>query len=178
MDRYEVVFAGNGGQGLIVAGILLGQAATRQGLYVTQTQSYGISARGGYCQAEAVFSDHEIIYPKTVAPDIVIALSEKAFHKFKGKLKDNALLIYDSDCIKRDGGDPHVVGYGLTSLTQNCCGSLQSLNICALGIMLACNEIVPVSVMQDTIVDFFKGKNKEKNMELFRKGFALVRHRN
>jgi 2-oxoglutarate ferredoxin oxidoreductase subunit gamma len=178
MDKYEIVFAGNGGQGLIVAGILAGHAATRQGLYAAQTQSYGISARGGYCRAEVVLSDNEIIYPQTVAPDIVIALSEKALDRFSGQLKDDARLIYDSDCIKCDCGDPHVIGYGLTSLTQNCCGSLQSLNICALGVLLACKEIVPVPVMQDTIVDFFKGKNKEKNLEIFRKGFDLVRHSN
>lgn len=178
MDKYEVVFAGTGGQGLIVAGMLLGHAATRHGLSVAQTQQYGISARGGYCQAEAVVSDEEIVYPKAAAPDIVIALSEEAFNKFIGKMKDDSLLIYDSDSIKWDGTDPNVRGYGLTSLTRNVCGSLQSLNICALGVLLACNEIVPVPVMEETVVDFFKGRNKENNIAILRKGFEIAKNKN
>jgi 2-oxoglutarate ferredoxin oxidoreductase subunit gamma len=68
MGKYEVVLAGSGGQGLIVAGVLLGLAATRHGLYVAQTQSYGVSARGGYCHAEAVISEEEILYPKPAPP--------------------------------------------------------------------------------------------------------------
>ncbi|MGI6406162.1 MAG: 2-oxoacid:acceptor oxidoreductase family protein [Syntrophaceticus sp.] len=177
MDKYEVVIAGTGGQGLIVAGVLLGLAATRHGLYVAQTQEYGVSARGGYCQAEVVINEGEIFYPKTEAPDIVVALSEEAFRKFCGKLKDNALLIYDSDTIAWEGTDQNVVGYGLTSLTRSC-GSLRSLNVCTLGVMLAYKKIVPVQVMQDTLADFFRGKNSEKNIEIFKKGIDLVAHSN
>jgi 2-oxoglutarate ferredoxin oxidoreductase subunit gamma len=173
MGKYEVVLAGSGGQGLIVAGVLLGLAATRHGLYVAQTQSYGVSARGGYCHAEAVISEEEILYPKPAAPDIVVALSEEAFNKFYGKLKDNALLIYDSDAITWSGAKQNVVGYPLTSLTRSS-GSLRSLNICTLGVMLAYKEVVPAQVMQDTLADFFRGKNSEKNIEIFNKGFDLV----
>jgi len=177
LGKYEVVLAGTGGQGLIVAGVLLGLAATRQGLYAAQTQSYGVSARGGYCQAEAVVSDKEILYPKTVAPDIVIALSEDAFGKFYGKLKNDALLIYDADTVAWEGTDQNVAGYRLTSLTRSC-GSLRSLNICTLGVMLAYKEIVPAQLMKDTLADFFGPKNSEKNIEIFKKGFDLVEQSN
>lgn len=176
MDKHEIVIAGTGGQGLIVAGVLLGLAATRHGLHVAQTQEYGVSARGGYCQAEAIISEEEIVYPKTEDPDLVVALSEEAFGKFHGKLKGNGLLIYDSDTIEWDGNEQNVVGYGLTSLTRSS-GSLRSLNICTLGVILAYKKIVPAQVMQDTLADFFKGKNTEKNIEIFKKGFELAEHR-
>ncbi len=177
MSKYEVVIAGTGGQGLIVAGVLLGLAATKHGLHAAQTQVYGVSARGGYCHAEAVISEEEILYPMAAEPGIVVALSEEAFNKFYDKLDDDSLLIYDSDAITHSGEEQNVVGYPLTTLTLSS-GSLRSLNICTLGVLLAYKDIVPAQVMRDSLADFFKGKYVEQNIEVFNKGFETVQHNN
>ena len=70
-ERCEIRLAGTGGQGAILAGILLAEAAIRDGKNVVQSQSYGPEARGGASRAEVVISDDEIYYPKVIQPPAV-----------------------------------------------------------------------------------------------------------
>ena len=80
--RTEIRIAGFGGQGIILAGLLLGKAAIKDGKYAVQTQSYGPESRGGAARSEVVISDQVIDYPKVVEADILIALSQTAYDKF------------------------------------------------------------------------------------------------
>jgi 2-oxoglutarate ferredoxin oxidoreductase subunit beta len=81
-DPYEVRFSGEGGQGLILAGVLLADAAGSEGLQVVHTQSYGPEARGGACKSEVVLSFQEIAFPEVQLPDAVICLSTEAMRKY------------------------------------------------------------------------------------------------
>ena len=54
--RQEYILAGSGGQGLVMMGIILGQAAAEEGYTVAQTQSYGIATRGIYPESR-IFAD-------------------------------------------------------------------------------------------------------------------------
>ena len=86
--RREIRIAGFGGQGVILAGIVLGKAASLyDGLYAVQTQSYGPEARGGASRAEVVISDEEIDYPKVQSPDILVAMSHEALITYMHDLK-------------------------------------------------------------------------------------------
>ncbi len=71
--RYEIRFAGSGGQGVILAALIAGEAAAlfEEGLYVVQSQSYGPEARGGKSKAEVVISTEPVDYPKAVSPLIL-----------------------------------------------------------------------------------------------------------
>ena len=77
----EFILAGTGGQGLILAGILLAEAAILDGRNVVQTQSYGIASRGGLSQAEVIIDDEEIIFQQVRKPDCILALTEEATTK-------------------------------------------------------------------------------------------------
>ena len=99
--RYEIRLAGSGGQGLILAGIILAEAAgVYDGKFVCQTQSYGPEARGGASKAEVVISDAEIDYPKAIQPDVLLALNQKSLEAFSSDLKPGGLLLVDADLVQ------------------------------------------------------------------------------
>src|SRR5574344_423285 len=99
--RTEIRIAGFGGQGVIMAGIIVGKAAALyDNINAVQTQSYGPEARGGASKTEVVISDDEIYYPKVQEPDILVAMSHTALIKYLDDLKDNGILIIDLDMVE------------------------------------------------------------------------------
>ena len=99
--RYEIRLAGSGGQGLILAGVILAEAAgIYDGKFVCQTQSYGPAARGGASKAEVVISDAEIDYPKAIRPDVLLALNQTSLDKYLGDLKPGGALLVDADLVR------------------------------------------------------------------------------
>ena len=94
--RKDIRIAGFGGQGIILAGIVIGKAAAlHDGLYAVQTQSYGPEARGGASKTEVVVSDNEVDYPKVQNPDIFIAMSHPALMAYLDRSKDGGILIVE-----------------------------------------------------------------------------------
>lgn len=101
MPRFEIKIAGLGGQGIVLAGIVIGTAASIFGRKnATQSQSYGPEARGGSCKSEIVISDEEIDYPKTVKPDVLALMSQEAYNKYSSNLKKGGVIIYDPDMVQ------------------------------------------------------------------------------
>lgn len=96
MGIKQVVLCGFGGQGIVLAGTLLGQAAFNDKKWVSGTNSYGAAARGGTCRAEVVISDRPITFPHVIEADILIAMYQTAYNKYIGELKrGEGVAIYD-----------------------------------------------------------------------------------
>jgi len=96
MSRYEIRLSGSGGQGMVLAGLILSEAAgIYDGKFVTQTKSYGPEARGGASRTEVVISTEEIDYPKVMQPDLVLAMTQEAQDKYCQDLKKDGILIVD-----------------------------------------------------------------------------------
>ena len=100
--RFEICLAGSGGQGVITAAVMAGEAASIfcDNLYAVQTQSYGPAARGGSAKAEVVISDEPIDYPKPVAPDLMICLTGDAAAKYARDVKAGGRLVLDSFSVQ------------------------------------------------------------------------------
>ena len=96
--RNEVILSGFGGQGLILAGVLLAEAAVvHEGINATQDQVYGIAARGGECCSEVIVSNEgDINYAKVTTPDIVLAMSQAAFNIYAPRVKEGGIIIIDT----------------------------------------------------------------------------------
>lgn len=99
--RYEIRLAGTGGQGVILAGLVLAEAGILEGLNVVHTQNYGPEARGGTSISDVILSDVEIDYPKTRRLDVLIALDQKACDKNLPNVKPEGLVIVDSDTVDK-----------------------------------------------------------------------------
>jgi len=99
-QKTEIRIAGLGGQGVVLAGVLLGTAAAvYDQKHVVQTQSYGAEARGGAARSEVIVSNSPIIYPKVLEPDIFVALSQTALDKYVADTKANGTLFIDEELV-------------------------------------------------------------------------------
>ncbi|MBC7258120.1 MAG: 2-oxoacid:acceptor oxidoreductase family protein [Chloroflexi bacterium] len=141
-ERYEIRLAGEGGQGLILAGLILAEAAAvYDGKNAVQTQSYGPEARGGASKAEVVISDGVIDYPKVIAADLLLCMSQEACSKYVYDLKRNGILIVDSVHVDRV---PTSRAYmiPITRIAEEATGRRITANMVALGIIVGLTDIV------------------------------------
>jgi 2-oxoglutarate ferredoxin oxidoreductase subunit gamma len=141
MERTEIRIAGTGGQGVILAGILLADAAVRDGKKVVQTQSYGPEARGGASRSEVIISDQEIDYPKVLDADILLCMSQEACDRYAGKLKKGGTLILDTVYVHR-APLIQAVRVPITELARQATGREITANIVALGLLVGLTGVV------------------------------------
>ena len=140
-SRYEVRLAGSGGQGLILAGIILAEAGgIYDGKFVCQTQSYGPEARGGASKAEVVISDAEIDYPKAIQPDVLLAMNQKSLDAFIVDLKPGGLLLVDADLVKEVPAS-RSLALPFTRIARDV-GRAMAANIVALGALAQVTGVV------------------------------------
>lgn len=141
LDRMEIRLSGTGGQGLVLAGIILAEAAgIYEGKHVVQTVSYGPAARGGTSRADVVVSDKEIDYPKAIGLDLLLAMSQMAYDESTSDLKSSGILVVDSQLVT-EVNTLRVVKIPFTQIAREKCGREQMANIVALG---ALSRIIPV----------------------------------
>ena len=95
----EIIFAGFGGQGVILAGKILTLAGMREDKFVSHIPSYGAEMRGGTANCSVIVSDEEVASPVIEKPDVVVALNKPSMTKFEEWLKPGGLLIYNSSLI-------------------------------------------------------------------------------
>ncbi len=139
-DRYEIRLSGSGGQGLVLAGIILAEAVgIYEGKNVVQTVSYGPAARGGTSRADVVVSDQEIDYPKAMGVDILLAMTQMASDESISDLKPSGLLVVDSQLVTQVTY-PRLVKIPFTQIAREKCGREQMANIVALG---ALSKLIP-----------------------------------
>ena len=94
-ERYEMRFAGSGGQGVILASVILAEAAVIAGLNTVQSQAYGPEARGGVSKAETIVSRGEIWYSKVTRPDFLLALTQASLDAYTKTLAPGAVVMFD-----------------------------------------------------------------------------------
>jgi 2-oxoglutarate ferredoxin oxidoreductase subunit gamma len=131
--RYEIRFAGSGGQGIIMGALVLAEAAgVYDGKYVCQTQSYGPEARGGASKAEVVISNKPIDYPKVMKPDLLLAMNQSACDAYYLDLKPDGLLVVDSTLVTQIPTS-RVVALPFTEIARKKVGRELAANMVALG---------------------------------------------
>lgn len=168
----EIILAGTGGQGLIVAGILLAEAAILDGLNVVQTQSYGIATRGGLSLAEVIIDEGEIIFQQVRRPDCVLALTEEAVAKYAAWTEKGVPVLYDSSLVKARTG-ANFRGYAFTQAASDA-GNADSANIVGLGAVLAGTRAVSLGSMKLAIEERFRSPARDLNLRLLAMGSELA----
>ncbi len=99
-EKLEIIVTGFGGQGIILAGRIIGMAAAlKDDRESTLVQSYGPESRGGACCAQVVISDTIIQYPYITTPDILVCMSQSAYEKYYHSLKPEGFLLTDKDLV-------------------------------------------------------------------------------
>lgn len=140
-ERIEIRLAGSGGQGLILAGVILAEAAgIYEGKYVAQTQSYGPEARGGASKSEVVISDREIDYPKAIQPDILLCMNQQACDTYIFDLQPDGILLVDATLV-HEVPTTRAVALPFTKIARDL-GSEAVANIVALGALAALTGVL------------------------------------
>ena len=171
--RTEVRFAGFGGQGIIRSGLILSMAAC---IYsdknAVQTQSYGPESRGGSCKSEVVIADEEIDFPKVDDPDIVMVMSQEAYHKYGVTAKKGGVVLVDPDMVT-DRNDPREVKMFDVPATKiaNEVGKTIVANVVMLGALTAITGIVTPEAVRKAILRNVPKGTEELNMTAFEKGY-------
>ncbi|KPK35238.1 MAG: 2-oxoglutarate ferredoxin oxidoreductase subunit gamma [Nitrospira bacterium SG8_35_1] len=133
VERFEIRLCGSGGQGIILASIILAEAAgIIEGYNVSQTQSYGPEARGGRCRAEVVISSKPIDYPKALQLDMMLAMNQTSCDAYCYDFKPNGLLLVDSGLVDQ-APTSRVVALPFTEMAREVAGMDLVANIVALG---------------------------------------------
>jgi 2-oxoglutarate ferredoxin oxidoreductase subunit gamma len=175
VKRTEIRIAGFGGQGVVLAGLLIGTAAVvTDGRHAVQTQSYGSALRGGGARSEVIVSDAPIVYPRVVHPDVMVAMSEEAMQKYGPDLRPGALLFIDSDLVKADiRDDVRRVGVPVSNLATQEFGLTIVANLIMLGVLVAKTGIVSIAGMEAAIREHVPPRTIDLNLKAFRKGLEI-----
>jgi 2-oxoglutarate ferredoxin oxidoreductase subunit gamma len=171
-ERYEVILAGSGGQGLVVSGIMLAEAAILEGKNVVQTVSYGIATRGGFSMAEVIIDRAEIIFQQVQNADVVLALTEEAMEKFQALLTEGTAMFYDTTLLKTRQGE-HLYGQPFTDMASRM-GHVGMANIIALGYMAKMNGMVRMESLAEVIKRRFSGTLLDANLKALQAGGELT----
>jgi len=166
--KKEIRLCGFGGQGIILAGVILGEAATRAGLQAVQTQSYGPESRGGAARAEVLVSSEPIDYPRVTRADVLVALSQEGFDKFKDGMAEGGVVVVDADLVQAEG----VTALPFT-ITAEEVGHKIVTNMVMLGYLGALLDFVPAQQLEETVVKNIPPGTEELNRKAVRAGRAL-----
>jgi 2-oxoglutarate ferredoxin oxidoreductase subunit gamma len=174
----EVRISGFGGQGIVLAGFVLGKAAALyEGRNSVLTQSYGPEARGGASAADVVIAtsfDETIDYPKVKAPQILVAMSQEAYHTYRKSLRKDGVLIYDSDLVTPTNGNEEQAkraGFPATRLAEERLGKRIVANIVMLGALVALCGVVSYDALKKSVETSVKKQFVDLNLRALKLGY-------
>lgn len=177
-ERTEVKLGGFGGQGIILAGVILGRAAT---VYAKRnavmSQSFGPESRGGACMAEIIIADEEIAYPRPMAPDVVVMMSQEAYGTYAKSRPEHSLLIVDEDLVELNEDlekGKAVLKAPATRLAEGL-GRRMVANIAMLGFLCGCTNVVSVAATREAVKASVPKGTEELNLKAFDAGHEQAR---
>lgn len=166
----KTVFAGFGGQGVLMMGYVLAVSAMRDGKNVTYLPAYGAEVRGGTANCTVVVSDKEIFSPVASSPDYAVIMNRPSFTKYEGMIKEGGVIILNSSLVHTDPSrdDLQVVKVPANDIAKEL-GSDRTINMIMLGAFVANTEVTSLDSIMNGLTEIVKGK-KASLMKLNRKG--------
>lgn len=174
----KIIIAGAGGQGVMLLGKILAQAAMKENKYVTWLPSYGAEVRGGTAHCMVIISDREIGSPYIVTADTLIIMNEPSWERFKARRKDNGLALANGSLISQKfNGKTAIFKYPFTDIAVKL-GNIKIANMVALGCYLASKKIVNLKNVLQVIEEIAPADKKslvQINQQALSAGADLVR---
>jgi len=167
--RQDIRLAGFGGQGIILAGYILGKAAALYGgKDAILTQSYGPEARGGACSAELVVDDKPIDYPMVETPNVLVLMSKEAFEKYGSQVAPGVKVVVESDLVQ--GAPQEWPGCPATRLAEEM-GARISANIVMLGFLAGVTGLLDREAVEEAVRTSVPARTVELNLKAFAAGY-------
>lgn len=182
-DRFEIRVAGSGGQGVILAAVIIGQAAAlmEDGLNSVQTQAYGPEARGGASKSEVVIARGEIDYPKAANPNLMVILTQKACDEYAHDVASGGTIILDDFFVRDEPKvDATIYSLPIVHTAREVLGREIVTNMVALGTVARFLEtkglMKPESIKQTILANVPKG-SEELNAKAFEEGYKMMKEK-
>lgn len=173
-ERYQIRFCGFGGQGIVLMGIVLGDAAVRDGYWAAGSNSYGAQARGSECRSEVIISRRPVDFPHVLEADLLVAMSQEAYERFLPELKPEGLVLYDDPQVKPLSSHvQHHVPVPATLDAVEQLGNRQVANMVMLAAAVSLAGIVSRSSLQQAVEDNVSASFREINRRALEMGFAM-----
>jgi 2-oxoglutarate ferredoxin oxidoreductase subunit gamma len=178
-ELYEsVIIAGFGGQGIILAGRLLAQAAMKAGKEVTFIPAYGAEVRGGTSNCTVIIADEPIACPIVASPDSLIAMSKASMKKFAATVKGGGLIIYNSSMITNIPDIDNSLDVLAVPVDRLELGSPRSSNMVAIGAYLGKKGILGIEQAAGSLADVLAERYHKTiplNTEALRRGAEFAK---
>ncbi len=173
--KKEIRLSGSGGQGLILAGVILAESAILSDLNAVQSQSYGPEARGGASKAEVIISDKEINFPKVIESDILISLTQKSFEEYVKNIKNNSVVIVDSAIDIGHLTSANIYKVPIIKTANEVIQKPMTANIVTLGVLGSLmNNIIDKECLKRAIIQRVPKGSEEVNSKAFEIGYSLI----
>lgn len=176
MSRIEIIIGGSGGQGVLLAGKILAEAAMYDGKNVVQSRSYGAEARGGATRSDVIIADEEIDYPLVIKADFLIAMSQQAFNQYINIVKENGIIIIDENLVKENKekkGKMKILKVPATSLASYEIKFPIVANIVMIGAFINFTNMISLDSIIKAVKNNVPKKIEEINLEALRKGLEI-----
>jgi 2-oxoglutarate ferredoxin oxidoreductase subunit gamma len=176
MSKHDIRICGLGGQGVILGGIIIGKAASIfEDRWATLVQSFGPEARGSECSAQVMVADDPIAFPYIRETDVFVAFSQSAYDKFVHEMKDDAILVYESELVVTDDRLPKGVqkfGCPGTRIAEEDVGRRIVFNIVMLGFFASVTDLVDSDAMRKGVEDSVPNGTESFNLKAFEAGYS------
>ncbi len=193
--RKEIRIAGFGGQGVVLAGIIVGRAGMLAGHQVVQNQSYGAEARGGGARAEVVFADAPILYPEVLRPDVMVVMSQLASDKYGADLATHGRLVVETELVtslprglelettavasdgassRAAGASSRAAGASFTKLADEGFGQPIVANMIALGFAIGWTGLVARVHLEAAVEELVPKGTADGNLAAVEAGWQLA----
>ncbi len=170
-ERLDLRFAGAGGQGIVMAGRVLAEAALRAGRAATHSQAYGPASRGGASRSDVVIADEEVVFPLVRRPRVLVILTAEAHRTYGDDLAPGGTLIVDTEAS--DGDDGLVLP--IVETAARIVGTELASGVVALGALSAAVDDTDLETLEATIADRVPASLRAANLEAFAAGRSMVR---
>ncbi|NOX45239.1 MAG: 2-oxoacid:ferredoxin oxidoreductase subunit gamma [Caldiserica bacterium] len=173
----SVVFAGFGGQGILLAGKVLARAGMNRGLEVTWLPSYGPEMRGGTANCTVVVADAPIGSPVVDRPDALVAMNAPSLDRFEPRVAEGGVIVVNSSLVKRGIGRPDVraIPVPANDIAAEL-GNPRVINMVALGALVRALAVVSLEDVVAAMEEELRGKGRDElielNREALRRGFS------
>lgn len=170
----EIQFSGFGGQGIVRCGLITGKAAALyDNKYATMTQNFGPEARGSACSSQVVVSDERVLYPYLTKPEVLVSISQDAYDKYEPELRDDGILLIDTDLVKARPARKKIRIYGISSTRfAEELGNRIFTNLVMLGFFTAISKVVSPEAMKKALPGLVPKRFLEINIQAFDRGYA------
>ncbi len=173
MEITEIKTGGLGGQGVILAGMIVGRAASIfDTKHATLTQSFGPEARGSACGASIVISDEPVEYPYVTNPNILMVMSQEACNQFAPDIAPGGILLYESELVQPRDLPEGIKSYGIpaTRIAEKLQRRMVA-NIVMVGFFAATTDLISADAMRQSVEASVPEGTESLNLAAFEQGY-------